>query len=179
MYNRIELFLSEFNMIYKLQYGFRKRHSTEHALLSILEEIRRNLNNGEFSCGAFIDLEKAFDTVNHTILLSKLEHYGIRDSSLTWIASYLSNRKQSVKLNVVNCKHERLSFGVPKGSILGPLLFIIYVNDMHSAVKSSIMHHFADDTNLLVSSKNPNKIAKLLNRPKTPFWMDVRQSPLA
>ena len=132
--------------------------------MSIVEEIRENLNNGKFSCGAFIDLEKAFDTVNHEILLSKLEHYGIRDSSLTWIASYLSDRKQSVKLNGVNSKHERISCGVPQGSILGPLFFIIYVNDMHSAVQSSVMHHFADDTNLLLSSKDPKQISKLLNK---------------
>ena len=76
MYNRIELFLAEFDLIYKLQFGFRKKYSMEHALLSIVEEIRKNLNNGDFSCGVFIDLEKAFDTVNHKILLSKLEHYG-------------------------------------------------------------------------------------------------------
>ena len=164
MYNRIELFLSEFDIIYKLQFGFRKKYSTEHALLSIVEEIRNNLDNGEFSCGVFIDLEKAFDTVNHQILLSKLDHYGIRETALTWIASYLSNRKQSVKLNGVNSKYERVSCGVPQGSILGPLLFIIYVNDMHTAVKSSIMHHFADDTNVIFSNKNPNKLAKTLNR---------------
>ena len=164
MYNRMELFLSEFDIIYKLQFGFRKKYSTEHAILSIVEEIRKNLNNGVFSCGVFIDLEKAFDTVNHKILLSKLEHYGIRDTSLTWISSYLSNRKQSVKLNGVNSKYEKVSCGVPQGSILGPLLFIIYVNDMHVAVQSSIMHHFADDTNILFSAKNPNTIAKTLNR---------------
>ena len=145
MYNRIELFLSEFDLIYKLQFGFRKKHSTEHALLSIVEEIRRNLNNGDFSCGVFIDLEKAFDTVIHKILIYKLDHYEIRDNSLSWIASYLFNRKQSVKLNGVNCKHESVRCGFPQGSILGPLFFIIYVNDMHSAVKSSIMHIFADD----------------------------------
>ena len=96
MYNRIELFLSEFDIIYKLQFGFRKKYSTEHALLSIVEEIRKNLNNGEFSCGAFIDLEKAFDTVNHKILLSKVEHYVIKDTSLTWIASYLYNRNKAL-----------------------------------------------------------------------------------
>ena len=91
--------------------------------MSIVEEIRKNLNTGDFSCGIFIALEKAFDTVNHKILLSKLEHYGIRDTSLTWIASYLSNRKQCVKLNGVISKHETVSCGVPQGSILGPLFF--------------------------------------------------------
>ena len=95
MYNRIELFLSEFDTLYKLPFGFRKKHSTEHALLSIVEEIRKNL----------IDLEKAFDTVNHKILLSKLEHYGIRDNALKWLTSYLTNRQQFVKLNGSQSKH--------------------------------------------------------------------------
>ena len=99
MYNRIELFLSEFDTLYRLQFGFRKKHSTEHAILSIVEEIRKNLDNGIFTCGVFIDLEKAFDTVNHKIILSKLEHYGIRDNALKWLISYLMNRKQFVKLN--------------------------------------------------------------------------------
>ena len=99
MYNRIEVFLSEFHIIYKWQFGFRKKHSTEHALLSIVEEIRTNPDNGIFTCCVFIDLEKAFDTVNHEILLSKLDHYGIRDNALKWLTSYLMNRKQFVKLN--------------------------------------------------------------------------------
>ena len=163
MYNRIELFLSRFDTIYRLQFGFRKKHSTEHALLSIIEEIRKHLNNGIFSCGVFVDLEKAFDTVNHEILLSKLEHYGIRENALMWIQSYLSNRKQRVKINGVNSRDEIISCGVPQGSILGPLLFIIYINDMHKAVKSSIIHHFADDTNLLFSSKNSKEITRTLN----------------
>ena len=92
MYNRIELFLSEFDTLYRLQFA-------EHALLSIVEEIRKNIDNGIFTCGVFIDLEKAFDTVKHKILLSKLEHYGIRDNALKWLTSYLNNRKQYVKLN--------------------------------------------------------------------------------
>ena len=104
-----------------------------------------------------------FDTVNHKILLSKLEHYGIRENALKWLQSYLSNRKQFVKLNGVDSEYENISCGVPQGSILGPLLFTIYINDMHQAVKSCTIHHFADDTNLLFSSKYPNEITKILN----------------
>ena len=84
MYNIIELFLSEFDTLYRLQFGFMKKHSTQHALLSIVEEIRKNLDNGIFTCGGFTDLEKAFDTVKHKILLSKLDNYGIRDNALRW-----------------------------------------------------------------------------------------------
>ena len=111
MYNRIELFLPEFVTLYRLQFGFRKNHSTEHALLSIVEEIRKNLDNGIFTCGVFIDLEKAFDTVNHKILLSKREHYGIRDNALKWITSYLMNRKQFVKLNGSQSKYGNICCG--------------------------------------------------------------------
>ena len=163
MYNRIELFLSEFETIYNLQFGFRKKHSTEHALISIIEQIRWNLNHGIYSCGVFVDLEKAFDTVNHNILLSKLEHYGIRDNAFKWIKSYLSERTQFVKLNGVCSENQQICCGVPQGSILGPLLFIIYINDMHNSIKISTVHHFADDTNLLFSSKNIKEIKKTLN----------------
>ena len=150
MYNRIELFLSEFDNIYRLQFGFRKKHSTEHALLSIVEDIRKNLDNGIFTCGVFIDLEKAFETVNHNILLSKLDHYGIR--------------KQFVKLNGSQSKNGNICCGVPQGSILGPLLFTININDMHQEVTSSKMHHFADDTNILFSNKNPKLMEQILNK---------------
>ena len=97
MYNRIELFINDLDLIYPKQFGFRKEYSTNHALLSIVEQIRKNLDNKTFSCGVFVDLEKAFDTVNHKILIEKLKHYGIRDVANKWISSYLNNRKQHVK----------------------------------------------------------------------------------
>ena len=127
----------------------------------MVETIRNNLDNKRFSCGFFVDLEKAFDTVNHNILVKKLEYYGIRGVANQWFASYLYNRKQFVTLD--GCKSEQCSVtcGVPQGSILGPLLFVIYINDMNLAVKQSLVHHFADDTNLLYSHKNLKNVQKL------------------
>ena len=106
---------------------------------------------------------RTFDTVNHSILLAKLDHYEIRENTIAWIRSYLSNRKQSVSSNGATSSTLDISCGVPQGSILGPLLFIIYINDMHHALDKSKVHHFADDTNLLFSHKNPEIIRKTMN----------------
>lgn len=163
MHTRLYEFLHSSDSFYKLQFGFRKNHSTNHALLSIVEEIRKNLDNKTFSCGVFVDLEKAFDTVNHAILIKKLDFYGIRGPANSWFSSYLSGRKQMVRLDGVNSVPLNITCGVPQGSILGPLLFLIYINDMHRAVKHSIVHHFADDTNLLYSHKNPKILRKNMN----------------
>ena len=163
MYNRIDNFLDENDLIYKLQFGFRKKHSTNHALLSIVEKIRNNMDNKILSCGVFVDLEKAFDTVNHGILIKKLHHYGVQGKSNDWIKSYLSNRTQSVCVNGATSETLNITCGVPQGSILGPLLFIIYINDMHNALLNSMVYHFADDTNLLFSHKDPTMIAKIVN----------------
>ena len=146
MYNRLESFLSEHDIIYDLQFGFRKKYSTNHANQS-------NLDKKIFSCGVFVDLEKAFDTVNHSILLSKLEHYGVMDNSLEWFRNYLTNRTQCVSANGAISNSLQISCGVPQGSILGPLLFIIYINDMHSALKQSIGYNFACDINLLFPTR--------------------------
>jgi len=163
MHSRVYNFLESSGLIFDLQFGFRNKHSTSHALLSILDEIRQNLDSNSFSCGVFVDLEKAFDTVNHKILLKKLEHYGIRSVANNWFDSYLSGRKQFVNLGGINSNNLPITCGVPQGSILGPLLFIIYINDMHSAIKFSKVHHFADDTNLLFSHKNPKILRKRVN----------------
>ena len=102
-----------------------------------------------FTCGVFVDLEKAFDTVNHQILIAKLKHYGLNDKSLILLTSYLQNRYQQVTLNGEMSDLKAVSCGVPQGSILGPLLFLIYINDMNKAIKNCSVFHFADDTNLL------------------------------
>ena len=164
MFNRIERFLNEHNLIYKYQYGFRKKYSTNHALLSIVEEINTNLDNKNFACGVFVDLQKAFDTVDHQILQSKLSHYGINGFANKWLSSYLTNRSQSVTLNGFTSEEKKISCGVPQGSILGPLLFTIYINDMHKAFNECLVHHFADDTNLLFTDSDPLKLQRIVNK---------------
>ena len=113
MYARIYKFLDKMKCFYKLQFGFRNRHSTAHALIEITEKIRQALDNGMSACGVFIDLQKAFDTVNHSILLDKLEYYGIRGISNNWFKSYLTNRTQYVSIQGYDSKAEQLQHGVP------------------------------------------------------------------
>ena len=163
VYSRLYSFLNLHNCIFELQFGFRAKHSTNHALFSLTEMIREALDNSNFACGIFIDLQKAFDTVDHQILLKKIEYYGIRGLANNWFKSYLSNRKQFVSINGFNSKKNTMEYGVPQGSVLGPLLFLIYINDLHKAIKYSTVHHFADDTNLLVVGKSLQDIQKQIN----------------
>ena len=122
------------------------------------------MDNRMFTCGVFIDLEKAFDTVNHKILLSKLEYYGIRGVANSWFKSYLFDRHQTVRINGENSVSSVITCGVPQGSILGPLLFLLYINDMYHSVKKSTIYHFADDTNLLLSCKSLKELRKFMNK---------------
>ena len=153
MYSRLICFLEENNQIYSRQFGFRKGHSTENTLINIVERIRNSLDNGEFACGVFVDLQKAFDTVDHEILLAKLEHYGVRDIANTWFRSYLTDRSQFAYIANSKSPLKPINHGVPQGSVLGPLLFLLYINDLHKCIRKSETYHFADDTHLLNFSK--------------------------
>ena len=161
MYNRLIKLINKYKLLYKYQFGFRKDHSTYMALIILIDKITSALDNGEFTIAVLIDFRKAFDTVDHKILLDKLYHYGIRGIALEWFKSYLSNRQQQVSYNGVSSKYQSVNCGVPQGSILGPLLFILYINDLSSASKILKSILFADDTTLIDSHKD---LTTLVNR---------------
>ena len=163
VYSRLISFLDLHNILSNRQFGFRKKHSTKLALISLTEEIRRSLDSGKFSCGVFIDLQKAFDTVDHNILLCKLELYGVRGVANNWFQSYLSNRIQYVSYSNSTSSKRKILTGVPQGSVLGPLLFLIYINDLCNAVKHSETSLFADDTSIIYSDSSLVTIETCIN----------------
>jgi len=160
MFKRLYAFLENYKCIYDLQFGFRENHSTNHAIISIIQKIQDAIKNNTFAIGVFIDLQKAFDTVNHSILLEKLNHYGISGISNTWFKSYLTDRQQFVSIGGEDSDFTTTEHGVPQGSVLGPLLFLVYINDLHQCINNSTSFHFADDTNLLYI---PNKKVRNTN----------------
>ena len=148
--------------------------------MTITEEIKESIDNGRFGCGIFIDLKKAFDTVNHRILLTKLEHYGVRGSLLKWFESYLTDRKQYVFYNGIASEMEKIACGVPQGSVLGPLLFLIYVNDLPNISTKLKFYLFADDTNIYYDSEDLVQLEKTVNEElkKLSQWLNINRLAL-
>ena len=163
IYRQLKSFLEDCNIFYHSQYGFRERRSTEHALIDIVNQIQSNFDKGIYTCGIFIDLKKAFDTVDHSILLQKLYHDGIRGIVNDWFRSYLSDRIQSTQIGPNISNKQRMTCGVPQGSVLGPLLFLLYVNDIYRSSDKLAFYLFADDTNLLYANKNLRTLELVVN----------------
>ena len=128
------------------------------------ESIKNSFDNKKFGSGIFLDLQKAFDTVNHQILLDKLEHYGIRGTALTWFKSYLSNRGQYVSVNGYSSNQLNVTCGVPQGPVLGPLLFLIYINDLPNSSSKLSFNLFADDANIYFESHSLSILQKVVNK---------------
>ena len=137
---------------------------TNSALVMLIDKITSALDSGNFVLGVFLDFSKAFDTVDHSILLKKLHHLGIRGNSYNWINDYLSRRKQFVMYNNYNSSMKKIQCGVPQGSILGPLLFLLYLNDISNVAPEICKILYADDTNLFFSDRNIDVLYDKMNR---------------
>ena len=163
MHKRLYFFLEKYDILHSLQFGFCAKHSTLDALISLTESVKQTIDESMFGCDVFIDLQKAFDTVNHPILLQKLQHYGVRGTALNWFSSYLIDRKQYVSVNGHTSDHLKISCGVPQGSILGPLFFLIYINDLPNVSKFLTFFLFADDINIYFKSHDLIHLQKIMN----------------
>ena len=161
---RLLEYLTRHAILHKIQFGFRSQCSTSMALLQLIDDVSEAIDQGRFTVGIFIDLAKAFDTVNHDILLAKISFYGIRELPYQWFASYLNNRKQYVSLDGVESQCAYVKCGVPQGSILGPILFLIYINDLNTVSHKLKNIMFADDTNLFVSERSVIEITQEINK---------------
>ena len=162
VYNQVYDYLSHNNLLYNLQSGFRPSFSTDTCLTHLTDYIKRECDKGNFTGMVLLDLQKAFDTVDHNILVSKLESIGLDEMTIKWFKSYLSDRTQLVEVGGVYSDTNVVPCGVPQGSILGPLLFLIYVNDMISATKSKLIL-YADDSALIASGKDISVIENSLS----------------
>lgn len=161
IYKRLDDYLTKINFIYDQQYGFRPKSNTLGATIDLISTIKTKIDQRQLALGVFIDLKKAFDTISHSLLLNKLESIGITGTVYKMLQSYLSDRYQIVKMGTHQSSPQLLTCGVPQGSILGPLLFLLYVNNIHQAGLQGHLTLYADDTCLFYFGRNINDIMKV------------------
>ena len=170
VYERVYRFLTKTNQICETQYGFRPKHSCEHAVAQVIGSILKNLEGNKSTIAVMLDLSKAFDTISHKIMIQKLELFGIRGVCLNWFRSYLENRQMRVKCMVTSSqgvtlsKYHTVNYGTPQGSCLGPLIFLIFVNDMRLHLTDVESVQFADDTTILFGHRNENYLRYCVER---------------
>ena len=175
---RLLNFLNKYNILSQHQFGFRKNHSTTLALINIIDNIYQNLNDNHFVIGIFLDLSKAFDAIDISLLSKKLYYYGVRGKIHDWFVSYLTNRKQYVYVNNVSSDIKCINCGVPQGSVLGPILFLLFINDLTSIpALADMLKLFADDTNLFISDSNITHLETKCNIALTVLaeWMSANK----
>ena len=163
MHNRLLDFVDKNKLLYSYQFGFRPSHNTNNALMLLVDKILTGFDKNEITIGVFIDFSKAFDTVNHELLLKKLYRYGIRGVAHNWLTDYMNNRKQYVHYDGISSSTGNISCGVPQGSILGPLLFILYINDISKVSDNLCSILFADDSSFFIQGKDVTLMTSILN----------------